>query len=98
MPISGNGYQPRCREGVAPPGIGAPEVGRYIQHFRRVTPFPLPPPTNISDLRNRARRRVPRFVFDYVEGGADDEVTLRSNRLAFERHAFVPRVLQDVGT
>jgi (S)-mandelate dehydrogenase len=48
---------------------------------------------NISDLREIARRRVPGFVFEYVEGGAEDEVTLRSNREALESLRFVPQTL-----
>jgi (S)-mandelate dehydrogenase len=48
---------------------------------------------NIADLREIARRRVPGFVFEYVEGGAEDEVTLRGNREAFERLRFVPPTL-----
>lgn len=51
---------------------------------------------NIEDLRTIARRRLPRFVFDYVDGGADDEVTLQRNRRAFERLCFRPRTLVDV--
>lgn len=35
---------------------------------------------NVEDLRNRARRRVPRTFFDYLEAGAYDELTLRANR------------------
>jgi len=50
----------------------------------------------IEDLRRQARRRLPRAVFDFVEGGAGDEVTLGLNRAALERHAFRPRVLVDV--
>src|ERR1700716_1317919 len=50
---------------------------------------------NISDLREVARRRVPGFVFEYVEGGAEDEVTLRSNREALESLRFVPQTLVD---
>jgi (S)-mandelate dehydrogenase len=48
---------------------------------------------NISDLREVARRRVPGFVFEYVEGGAEDEITLRSNREALESLRFVPQTL-----
>jgi (S)-mandelate dehydrogenase len=48
---------------------------------------------NISDLREIARRRVPGFVFEYVEGGAEDEVTLRRNREALESLRFVPQTL-----
>ncbi len=47
----------------------------------------------IDDLRAMAERRLPRMVFEYLEGGAEDERTLRSNREAFERWEFVPRTL-----
>jgi isopentenyl diphosphate isomerase/L-lactate dehydrogenase-like FMN-dependent dehydrogenase len=46
---------------------------------------------NISDLRRVAERRLPRVVFDYVDGGADGEVTLRENTRAFEEVVFRPR-------
>ncbi|QUQ66667.1 alpha-hydroxy acid oxidase [Kutzneria sp. CA-103260] len=47
----------------------------------------------LHDLRAAARKRVPKAVFDYVEGGADDEISLRRNRSAFERIEFSPQVL-----
>jgi (S)-mandelate dehydrogenase len=50
---------------------------------------------NIAHLREIARRRVPHFVFEYVEGGSEDEVTLRCNRSAFESYRFVPQTLVD---
>src|SRR5436305_368847 len=46
---------------------------------------------NIADLRRLAERRLPRAVFDYIDGGADDEVTLRANRRAFEAVTLRPR-------
>src|SRR6266849_9833261 len=46
---------------------------------------------SIEDLRPMARRRVPKGVFDYIDGGADGEVTLRENRRAFEDVTFRPR-------
>ena len=46
---------------------------------------------NISDLRRLAERRLPRAVFDYIDGGADGEVTLRENCRAFEAVTFRPR-------
>jgi L-lactate dehydrogenase (cytochrome) len=46
---------------------------------------------NIEDLRVAARRRLPRTVFDYIDGGADGEVTLRENSRAFEDVTFRPR-------
>jgi L-lactate dehydrogenase (cytochrome) len=45
----------------------------------------------VEDLRRLARRRVPRAVFDYIDGGAEGEVTLRENRRAFEDVTFRPR-------
>ena len=45
----------------------------------------------IEDLRRRACRRLPRAVFVYIDGGAEEEVTLRANRQAFERVQFRPR-------
>ncbi len=50
----------------------------------------------IEDLRRLARRRLPRGVFDFFDGGADDELTLRANREGFERIRLHPRVLVDV--
>lgn len=50
---------------------------------------------SIADLRTLARRRLPRMVFDYLDGGAEDEVSLRANRAAFEALALQPRLLRD---
>ncbi|QBR02874.1 alpha-hydroxy acid oxidase [Paraburkholderia pallida] len=50
----------------------------------------------IEDLRHMARRRLPRFLFEYVDGGAEDEVTLHRNRHAFANLALVPSTLVDV--
>jgi L-lactate dehydrogenase (cytochrome) len=50
----------------------------------------------IGDLREIARRRVPRAVFDYTDGAAGAELSLRRSREAFERVEFAPRVLRDV--
>ncbi len=46
---------------------------------------------NIEDLRRMAKRRVPRCVFDYIDGGADGEVTLAENCRVFDRLIFRPR-------
>ncbi|MEQ1760264.1 MAG: alpha-hydroxy acid oxidase [Vicinamibacterales bacterium] len=54
----------------------------------RVAP---PHVVNISDLRRLARRRLPRAVFDYIDGGADAEVTLGANSAVFDSVAFRPR-------
>jgi L-lactate dehydrogenase (cytochrome) len=51
---------------------------------------------NVEALRKVARRRLPRGVFDYIDGGAEDEVTLERNSSAFRDLEFRPRVLNDV--
>jgi isopentenyl diphosphate isomerase/L-lactate dehydrogenase-like FMN-dependent dehydrogenase len=51
---------------------------------------------SIDDLRAEARRRLPRAVFDFIDGAAEDEVTLGRNERAFLAWTFSPRVLQDV--
>jgi L-lactate dehydrogenase (cytochrome) len=51
---------------------------------------------NIGDLRKIAKRRVPRAVFGYIDGGAEDERTMRANVVDFARYTFRPRMLVDV--
>ena len=46
---------------------------------------------NIKDLRRLARRRLPDAVFDYLDGAADDEVTLKDSERAFKEVIFKPR-------
>src|SRR5258706_12384749 len=53
---------------------------------------------SIEDLRGIAKKRLPRAIFDFFDGGAEDEVTLRANRAAFERLRLLPRVLVDVSS
>src|SRR3954468_5246677 len=50
----------------------------------------------VGDLRDIARRRAPRAVFDYTDGAAGAEISLRRSRDAFERVEFCPSVLRDV--
>jgi len=52
--------------------------------------------TNLLELEDLARAKIPRATSDYIAGGAEDEVTLRRNREAFGRWALRPRVLTDV--
>jgi isopentenyl diphosphate isomerase/L-lactate dehydrogenase-like FMN-dependent dehydrogenase len=63
---------------------------RFAQHdsARSVQP---PGVLNIEDLRWAAKRRLPRVVFDYIDGGAEDEWTLRANCRAFREVTFRPR-------
>jgi (S)-mandelate dehydrogenase len=51
---------------------------------------------NIFDLRELARRRLPRGVFDFIDRGGEDDVAIRNNRAALERIKLRPRVLVDV--
>lgn len=53
---------------------------------------------NVEDYRARARKALPRFVFDYVDGAADDEACLRRNAAAMERIQLVPSCLTDVSS
>jgi L-lactate dehydrogenase (cytochrome) len=76
------------------------ETFRSVVRFR---PIELDPTTrrlrraiNVDDLRRVARRRLPRGVFDYIDGGSDDERSIANNRDAFARIEFRPNVLRDV--
>ena len=51
----------------------------------------------VDDYRQAARRRLPRLVFDYLEGGAEDGHAMARNRAAFDATLFQPRILRDVG-
>jgi len=51
---------------------------------------------SVEDFRRLARRRLPKSVFEFVDGGAGQELTLRDNRGGFERIRLLPRVLTDV--
>jgi L-lactate dehydrogenase (cytochrome) len=51
---------------------------------------------NFHDFRELARRQLPSPIFDYIDGGADDEVTLRQNTESFERCDLVPNILRGV--
>jgi (S)-mandelate dehydrogenase len=53
---------------------------------------------SIEELRQAAKRRLPRAVFDFIDGGAEDELTLRGNRDAFSRVKFIRKVLVDVAS
>ena len=74
---------------------------RSVLRFRRIeldaTKRRLARSANVDDLRTIAKRRLPGGVFDYIDGGAEDERTLAANSDAFARRTFQPRVLRDVG-
>ena len=56
------------------------------------------PACDVAEMRLRARGRLPRMVFDFIDGGADAEITLRENEAAFARRTFAPRVAVNVRT
>ena len=51
---------------------------------------------SLDDFEQAARRRLPRPIFGYIAGAAEDNQSLRANRDAFARYGFVPRVLVNV--
>ena len=56
----------------------------------------MPGPVNVEEFEAIARDRLEKSVYDYYAGGADDEITVRSNREAFSRLRLKYRVLVDV--
>lgn len=76
------------REIAAMVGLRPPERSAVARRLARCH--------DIDDLRAAARRRLPGPVFDYVDGGADEEASLARNREAFRRVELVPRALVDV--
>jgi L-lactate dehydrogenase (cytochrome) len=74
-----------------------------LEPYLRTGPIRLTPverrlasAASIPDLRAMARRHVPRAVFDYVDGAAETEISLRRSRAAFARVELIPSVLRDV--
>ena len=51
---------------------------------------------NIEDLHRMAKRKLPKIIFDYIEGGVEDERGLARNEAAFHKHKLLPRYLVDV--
>ena len=52
--------------------------------------------TSVADYRRAARRRLPRIVFNYLDGGAEDELLLSRNRRALRDIRLIPKRLQGV--
>lgn len=59
-------------------------------------PFSAASAYAIEDLRRATQQHLPRAIFDFFDGGAEDELTLRDNRAAFARLRLLPHVLRDV--
>jgi L-lactate dehydrogenase (cytochrome) len=71
--------------------VAAAEVGAVSVYALAVNSVDAPRVVSIADLRRAARKRLPRIVFDYIDGGADDERTLRANSRAFREVTLRPR-------
>jgi L-lactate dehydrogenase (cytochrome) len=73
---------------------------RSVVRFKRIetdrTKRRLSRAANVEDLRTISKRRLPAGVFDYIDGAAEDELTLTANQSAFARVTFRPRVLRGV--
>ncbi len=76
------------------------ETVRSVVRFKSIELDPverrLGRAADVADLRRLAKRRLPAGVFDYIDGGAEDERTLAANVDAFGRIGFEPSVLRDV--
>lgn len=81
----------RMRRLLGPLGVARFRVPEFSLRERR-----LARSATVEDLRRIARRRLPRGVFDYIDGGAEDELTMAANSAAYRRLTFSPRVLRDV--
>ena len=55
-------------------------------------------PINLFDFEAIAKERLPKAEYDYIAGGATDEISVERNRRAYESWALRPRVLRDVST
>ncbi len=80
--------------------MGMVETFRSVVRFKKPTLDPLERRlqqcVSVDDMRRIAKRRLPHGVFDYIDGGAEDERTLARNVEAFAKYEFHPRVLRDV--
>src|SRR5579863_6834592 len=102
--MRGAGVQPRPIS--SPPGTGSADRGS-TKTIPRTAPCPKVEPMpqdrthgfqNLGELEAVAGASVPPEIWDYIQGGAGEERTLRANRTAFERRSLYPRVLQDVAS
>lgn len=95
-----HGSTPRPANPNARRQLPKPSELRPLLQFQRPTLSPtrrrLRGATQITELRQAARRVTPRAIFDYVDGSADEEVTIEELREEYRRIRFRPRTLKDV--
>ena len=63
---------------------------------QKSTPAPTLPVADVLQFEALARKKLSQMAYDYIRSGGADEITMRENRLAFERLALAPRILTDV--
>jgi L-lactate dehydrogenase (cytochrome) len=67
-----------------------------MQRADRVAPRALRRYLSLDDFEPTARKRLPKFLYGYIAGGAENDAAVRDNRRAYDEYGFVPRVLNDV--
>jgi L-lactate dehydrogenase (cytochrome) len=67
-----------------------------VQRAGRAVPRALQRYLSLDDFEQTARRRLPKFLYGYISGGAETDAAVADNRRAFEEYGFIPRVLNDV--
>src|SRR4051794_25871877 len=67
-----------------------------MQRADSVAPRALRRYLSLDDFEPTARKRLPKFLYGYIAGGAENDAAVRDNRRAFDEYGFVPRVLNDV--
>jgi L-lactate dehydrogenase (cytochrome) len=67
-----------------------------VSRARSAVPRGLKRYLSLDDFEPAARRRLPKFLYGYISGGAETDAAVRDNRKAFDEYGFVPRVLNDV--
>jgi 4-hydroxymandelate oxidase len=83
--------------GLAAAGLAGPRRSAEAEEPPTPAPTgPVPLPVSLGDFESLAQGRMSHLAFEYVTGGAGDEITLRENRVAFDRIRLRPRVLVDV--
>ena len=67
-----------------------------VTRAQNAVPRPLRRYLALDDFETTARRRLPKFLYGYISGGAENDAAVADNRRAFAEYGFVPRVLNDV--
>src|SRR6202166_4970782 len=67
-----------------------------VERVTRAVPRALKRYLSLDDFEATARRRIPKFLYGYISGGAETDAAVPDTRRAFDEYGFVPRVLNDV--